>query len=213
MAADRMPDWYRGPGMYLATELNTERFAWMGWRAIDPIEANRVFITTSDDYIYGRIPFTGFAEILKAEKIDNPSYYDFIVRDGADLLGKTPRLFEFIQFNAIKREIIAMGIITYPPPDVAPQDMAKIGAMLMWYGKNLHGGILGPMAHSPERNRQCHRDVELATSHTLKMKALKALRDARGTYDMDAARANLPHGLRPDFDKYVASDAHMKSAR
>jgi len=78
----------------------------------------------------------------------------------------------------------------------------------MWIEKRrASGGVVEKI------NRRCCLDVELATTPTLKMKALKALRDARGTYDLDAVRSTLPAMLHPDFDKYVASDAHMKSAR
>jgi hypothetical protein len=216
---DDTPAWYRGPGMYLATAFDVSDLTWMRGEEIDPIEANRVFIVTVDKNIinvFARLSYHIYMrKILGAEKIDNPSYYDFIVQEPSDLLATTPRLAEFVQFSTIKRFLIGTLVFENPPPDVKPRDMAKIGAMLMWIQQTTYpGGILDELGEiDREVRRRCYRDVELATANTLKMKAFKSLRDTKGMYDEGAARDALPKGLHKEFDFYVASDVHMHASR
>jgi hypothetical protein len=210
-----MPDWFEGPGMYRALEINSGELA-LGGAEIDPIPPNCEFIVIGHNQTNWRVVsrlllVIGFRLIIRAEKIETKSYYDFIVDDGSSFLGM-PRGAEFIPFDMIAREWLCNLICNTPPPDVDPHDMVKIGAALMWIRDCQNSGRWWQVVDSVMA-KQCKRDVELATSHTLKMKALKALRDARGTYDLDAVRSTLPAMLHPDFDKYVASKAHMKSAR
>jgi hypothetical protein len=215
--ADYMSNWYEGPGIYRALEFNIRALDWLGGAEIDPIPANCEFIAIGNT-AYVRLGFDRIKgnHIFRAEKIETKSYYDFITDDGSGLLGM-PRSAEFIPFDMFDRAYICKFICNDPPPNVDPHEMVKMGAVLMWVKTQRDADrdvyeISTPFIIKTIID-QCERDVELATSPTLKMKTLKALRDARGTYDVAAARSTLPAMFRPDFDKYVASEAHMKSAR
>jgi hypothetical protein len=74
-----MPDWFEGPGMYRALEINSGELA-LGGAEIDPIPPNCEFIVIGHNQ-ESSSRLTLARLIIRAEKIETKSYYDFIVDD------------------------------------------------------------------------------------------------------------------------------------
>jgi hypothetical protein len=210
------PAWYKGPGVYHATEIDPEEYS-MDAEHTDPAPENRLFVLLNS---FGginwpklirlrekdaRSKFTSDC-ILEADKVENPNYYEFIT-GGADEDGGSYGLGDWY--------LVSRAVLHNPPEDLTIGDLGKIGAMVDWLTANYARLPKSwTVDEKPELELACRRYVELATTESLRVRALRALREHRETIDVVAISRSLPgRQLRQDFDDLLAVDEVFHASR